>query len=161
MLGTGRLTAFIASAQPERALRFYRDTLGLRLVADDQIAVVFDCDGVPLRIQKVETLQPHAFTALGWQVADIRRSVSDLAKRGIVCERYGFMEQDDLGVWRSPSGAMVAWFKDPDGNLLSLTQAGLPATRVQTKQARRSAGRRPAVKRQAPKRGGAHRKRTR
>lgn len=126
MLSNERVTAFIATAQPGRAKRFYRDTLGLRLVSDDQFAIVFDCVGVQLRIQKVETLRPHAFTSLGWQVPNIRRSVSALAKRGIVFERYGFMEQDELGVWKAPSGAKVAWFKDPDGNLLSLTETGLP-----------------------------------
>ncbi len=115
MLSTGTVTAFIASAQPGRAKQFYRDTLGLRLLGDDQFAIVFDCAGVQLRIQKVETLRPHAFTALGWQVPSIRRSVSSLAKRGIVFERYGFMEQDELGVWRAPSGAKVAWFKDRMG----------------------------------------------
>jgi catechol 2,3-dioxygenase-like lactoylglutathione lyase family enzyme len=122
----GTLTAFVASAQPEQAKRFYRDTLDLRLVSDDQFALVFDCAGVPLRIQKVKTLRPHPFTALGWQVPSIRRRVSTLAKRGVVFERFGFMEQDERGVWQSPSGAKVAWFKDPDGNLLSLTEMGLP-----------------------------------
>ena len=77
-------------------------------------------------LQKVETLRPHAFTALGWQVASIRQTVFALAKRGVVFERYGFMEQDELGIWKAPSGAKVAWLKDPDGNLLSLTETGLP-----------------------------------
>ena len=131
MLSNERPTAFLATTQPGRAKRFYRDTLGLRLVSDDQFAIVFDCVGVQVRIQKVETLRPHAFTSLGWQVPSIRRSVSALAKRGIVFERYGFMEQDELGVWKAPSGAKVAWFKDPDGNLLSLTETGLPDKAVQ------------------------------
>ncbi len=131
MLSNERVTAFLATTQPGRARRFYRDTLGLRLVSDDQFAIVFDCVGVQLRIQKVATLLPHAFTSLGWQVTSIRRSVSALAKRGIVFERHGFIEQDGLGVWKAPSGAKVAWFKDPDGNLLSLTEAGLPDKAVQ------------------------------
>ena len=130
MLKNRRITAFVASAQPGRARKFYRDTLGLRLVSDDEFAVVFDCAGVQLRIQKVETLQPHAFTALGWHVPNIRDSVSKLAKRGIVFERYDFMVQDELGVWQAPSGARIAWFKDPDGNLLSLTQTGRPNRRT-------------------------------
>ena len=123
MLSNRSITAFIASTQPRRAKKFYRDTLGLRLIGDDAFAVVFDCAGVELRIQKVEALQPHAFTALGWHVVSIQDSVSALAKRGVAFERYGFMEQDERGVWQSPSGAKVAWFKDPDGNLLSLTEA--------------------------------------
>ena len=124
MLGKQRLTAFVATAQPKRARQFYRDALGLRLVSDDQFAVVFDCAGVQLRIQKVEKLQPHPFTSLGWQVADIRASVTRLVTRGVSFERYSFMDQDKLGIWQSPSGAKVAWFKDPDGNLLSLTEIG-------------------------------------
>ena len=139
MLKNTPITAFIASAQPGRARQFYRDTLGLRLVSDDQFAVVFDCAGVQLRIQKVEALQPHAFTALGWHVANIRDSVSGLAKRGIVFERYDFMEQDELGVWQAPSGAKVAWFKDPDGNLLSLTQTSRPTRRMQPTRAKKRA----------------------
>jgi catechol 2,3-dioxygenase-like lactoylglutathione lyase family enzyme len=126
MLSSGKLTAFIATAQPARAKEFYGKTLGLPLVSDDQFAVVFDSAGVQLRIQKVETLRPQSFTALGWQVPVIRKSVTGLAKQGIVFERYDFLEQDDLGVWHSPSGAKVAWFKDPDGNLLSLTE--MPGT---------------------------------
>jgi len=139
MLTNRRITAFIATAQPGRARQFYGKTLGLRLVSDDRFAVVFDCAGVELRIQKVETLQPHPFTALGWHVTNIRESVSQLAKRGIVFERYGFMEQDELGVWQAPSGANVAWFKDPDGNLLSLTQTGMAGRRRQPTRASKSA----------------------
>lgn len=124
MLGNATITAFVATANPRRSKRFYRSTLGLRLVSDDRFAIAFDCRGVQLRIQKVEKLQPHPFTALGWRVVNIRRAVARLAKVGVTFERYSFMEQDDLGVWQAPSGAKVAWFKDPDGNLLALTQVG-------------------------------------
>ena len=148
MLRTAKLTAFLPSAQPERAKQFYGNTLGLRLVSDDQFAVVFDCAGIQLRIQKVETFQPHAFTALGWQVPSIRKSVSALAKKGIVFERYGFLEQDEQGVWQAPSWAKVAWFKDPEGNLLSLTETSLPARRSQPTKARKA---RKARKAQKPK----------
>ena len=123
MLRRAPLTAFVASARPARAKRFYRDTLGLRLVSEDRFALVFDCKGVQLRIQKVGELEPHPFTALGWTVPAIRRRVAAFGKRGVAFERYPFLEQDDLGVWHAPSGAKVAWFKDPDGNLLSLTEA--------------------------------------
>ena len=137
MIGTAKLTAFIASARPDRAKQFYSRTLGLRLVSEDQFAIVFDCAGVQLRIQKVDTFQPHAFTAIGWLVPSIRRAVSAFSKRGIAFERYGFLEQDDQGVWQAPSWAKVAWFKDPDGNLLSLTEAAPPEQRPQpTKRSR-------------------------
>lgn len=124
MLGKAIITAFVATANPARAKRFYRDTLGLRVVSDDQFAIAFDCNGIELRIQKVDSVEPHAFTALGWHVPNIRDAVVGLTKRGVAFERYSFLEQDELGVWRAPSTAQVAWFKDPDGNLLSLTQGG-------------------------------------
>jgi catechol 2,3-dioxygenase-like lactoylglutathione lyase family enzyme len=124
MLGNAIVTAFVATANPTRSKSFYRDILGLRLVSDDQFAIVFDCRGVQLRIQKVETLQPHPFTALGWHVPNIRAAVLGLSKVGVAFERYSFLQQDDLGVWQAPSAAKVAWFKDPDGNLLSLTEDG-------------------------------------
>jgi catechol 2,3-dioxygenase-like lactoylglutathione lyase family enzyme len=124
MLGKSPLTAFLATTNPERAKAFYTATLGLRLVEDDQFALVFDAAGVPLRIQKVDAVHPHPFTSLGWRVHGIRRVVSSLTKRGVVFERYPFMDQDEHGVWLAPSGTSVAWFKDPDGNLLSLSDSG-------------------------------------
>lgn len=128
MLGNATVTAFVATSNPARSKHFYRDALGLRLVSDDQFAVVFDCNGVQLRVQKVETLRPHPFTALGWHVSNIREVVPALAWRGVTFERYPYFEQDDLGIWRAPGGAKVAWFKDPDGNLLSLTEHGAAAS---------------------------------
>jgi catechol 2,3-dioxygenase-like lactoylglutathione lyase family enzyme len=124
MLGQATITAFVATASAAHSKRFYRDILGLRLVSDDQFAIVFDCAGIQLRIQKIEQVQPHPFTALGWQVPDIRAAVQALAHRGVSCERYAHLDQDDLGVWLAPSGARVAWFKDPDGNILSVTESG-------------------------------------
>lgn len=122
MLQSADLTAFLATANAERAKAFYQDTLGLRLLTDDQFALAFDANGTQLRIQKVEKLKPHPFTSLGWHVPDIARAVTALVKQGVSFERYEFMKQDKLGVWKAPSGAKVAWFKDPDGNLLSLTE---------------------------------------
>lgn len=121
-LGNAALTAFLATANPARARAFYQDTLGLELLTDDQFALAFDANGTELRIQKVEKLKPHPFTSLGWHVPDIAKAVADLVKQGVTFERYDFMKQDKLGVWKAPSGAKVAWFKDPDGNLLSLTE---------------------------------------
>ena len=124
MIGKSTLTAFLATSNPGRCKLFYARTLGLRLVEDDQFALVFDSAGVPLRIQKVDAVTAHPFTALGWQVRGIRRIVTGLARRGVVFERYPFLEQDDHSVWLAPSGTSVAWFKDPDGNLLSLSESG-------------------------------------
>jgi catechol 2,3-dioxygenase-like lactoylglutathione lyase family enzyme len=124
MLSNGRLTAFLATANARRSKAFYRGKLRLRFVSEDKFALLFDCKGVPLRIQKVETLKPHSFTALGWQVRGLRRVMAGLVKRGVVFERYSFLKQDDEGVWLAPSGTRVAWFKDPDGNLLSVSESG-------------------------------------
>jgi catechol 2,3-dioxygenase-like lactoylglutathione lyase family enzyme len=114
--------AFIATVDSARAKAFYQGTLGLDFVSEDQFAVVFDCGGVQLRIQKVEQFKPHPFTSLGWGVDDIRKTVSTLSTLGAAFERYDFMQQDELGIWSAPSGAKVAWFPDPDGNLLSITE---------------------------------------
>jgi catechol 2,3-dioxygenase-like lactoylglutathione lyase family enzyme len=122
MISDCKVITFVATAQPERARAFYEDTLGLRLVADDSFAIVFDANGTMLRVQKVQSLVAAPFTVLGWSVADIAAEVAALTGKGVVFERFEFMQQDDLGVWTSPSGAKVAWFKDPDGNTLSLTE---------------------------------------
>ena len=122
MLGKQPLVAFVATCDGARARRFYGETLGLEIVSDDPYAVVCDAHGTSLRIQKVLSLQPQGFTVLGWQVPDIAATVDALAKRGVKFERFEGMDQDAHGIWSSPSGARVAWFKDPDGNTLSLTQ---------------------------------------
>jgi len=100
-----------------------RNTLGLRLIGEDSFALVFDAGGTTLRIATVPALQPAGYTVLGWIVPDIDRAVGDLAARGIVFRRVDGLEQDTLGVWTAPGGAKVAWFADPDGNTLSLTEA--------------------------------------
>jgi catechol 2,3-dioxygenase-like lactoylglutathione lyase family enzyme len=123
MLSDAALIAFLATAQPARARAFYEGVLGFRLVTDDQFALHFDCKGISLRIQKVDSVDPVPYTALGWQVSDIRETVEGLSKRGVIFEQYVFLEQDELGVWTAPSGTSVAWFKDPDGNLLSVAQS--------------------------------------
>jgi catechol 2,3-dioxygenase-like lactoylglutathione lyase family enzyme len=122
MLSTAKLIAFVATADAARAREFYESMLGLRVVEDQPFALVLECGGTILRVQKVEAVRAAPYTSLGWQVADIATKVRELARRGVKFERYGGMEQDDLGIWTSPGGARVAWFRDPDGNVLSLTQ---------------------------------------
>jgi catechol 2,3-dioxygenase-like lactoylglutathione lyase family enzyme len=122
MLSKSNLVAFAATAKPARAKKFYGSTLGLRLVSEDQFALAFDANGTQLRVQIVEKVNPLPYTALGWAVADIGKTVKKLTRAKVKFERYPFLEQDELRVWIAPSGAKVAWFKDPDGNLLSLTQ---------------------------------------
>jgi catechol 2,3-dioxygenase-like lactoylglutathione lyase family enzyme len=122
MLNDQELMAFVATQRAGDALAFYRDVLGLRFVADEPYALVFQAGAVTVRVQKVDQHQPLPYTTLGWKVLDIAATVAALRDKGVACERFAGMDQDELGVWASPSGARVAWFKDPDGNVLSLTQ---------------------------------------
>jgi catechol 2,3-dioxygenase-like lactoylglutathione lyase family enzyme len=122
MLTTAELVAFGATTDAARAARFYGRTLGLTIVSEDDFALVLDANGVELRLQKVTSLTPPGFTTLGWQVADVESVVAALAEQSVPTERYPWLVQDDSGVWHAPSGARVAWFRDPDGNLLSVAQ---------------------------------------
>jgi catechol 2,3-dioxygenase-like lactoylglutathione lyase family enzyme len=121
-LADSAVIAFVATTDPERAIAFYRDRLGLKLVDESPFALEFEVRGTMLRIQVVDSLKPQPFTTLGWRVADIGASISALTVAGIVPERFPGVEQDEMGVWTARSGAKVAWFKDPDGNILSLTE---------------------------------------
>lgn len=122
MLGSQKIIGFIPTRDAKRAKQFYQNALGLRLVSEDQFAVVFDANGNMLRVTPVPEFKPDPFTILGWEVTEIEKTVSALQQKGVAFEQYGFLKQDELGVWTSPSGAKVAWFKDPDGNLLSVSQ---------------------------------------
>jgi catechol 2,3-dioxygenase-like lactoylglutathione lyase family enzyme len=121
MAALSKVVAFVATTNPQKAKKFYAETLGLRFVSDDGFALVFDIDGTMLRIAKVPDFRPVPFTVLGWEVSDIEKSVSDLNARGVSFERFPGMPQDEVGIWSAPGGAKVAWFKDPDGNILSLS----------------------------------------
>jgi catechol 2,3-dioxygenase-like lactoylglutathione lyase family enzyme len=112
----------VATADAERSRAFYADVLGLPLRSDEPFALVFEVKGTLLRIQKTDAVTPPPYTVLGWQVEDLAQVAHHLDARGVRFERFPGLEQDGLGIWRSPSGAQVAWFKDPDGNILSLTQ---------------------------------------
>lgn len=114
---------FAATTDAERSRAFYEGVLGLTFISDDQFAVVFQVGSVPLRIQKVARKPDLGYTVLGWMVSDIKEEVRRLTKAGIRFARYEGLEQDASGVWHSPTGARVAWFSDPDGNILSLTES--------------------------------------
>jgi|SRR6516162_439277 len=122
MLGDYELMAFSQTMQPERAKAFYGSVLGLKLEEDSPLALVFRAGRTILRVQKVGSFSPLPFTSLGWSVPDIKAVVQELSKDGVIFEHYEGMKQDDLGIWASPTGAKVCWFKDPDGNTLSVTQ---------------------------------------
>lgn len=122
MLHEPSITAFIPTVKPKESKQFYMNTLGLKLVTEDDYALEFEADGVLMRITTVEKLIPHSFTVLGFKITEIASQVKSLIKKGVEFEDYNALEQDELGIWVSPNRAKIAWFKDPDGNLLSLTE---------------------------------------
>ena len=122
MLPHARLVCFIATADAGRSRAFYESQLGFALVEDSGYALVFDAHGTPLRVQRVEAVAPHAYTALGWEVDDVAAQVRALVANGVVMARFPGLPQDADGIWNTPDGSRVAWFHDPDGNTLSISQ---------------------------------------
>lgn len=123
MIGAANIIAMVGTTRGEAARDFYRDTLGLKLREENQFAYIFDVDGVELRVSKVPGMVPSAFAVLGFQVNDIAAEIDAVTAKGVTMERYGFLQQDARGIWDSPDGgAKVAWFKDPDFNVLSFVQ---------------------------------------
>jgi catechol 2,3-dioxygenase-like lactoylglutathione lyase family enzyme len=116
------IVALVPTTDPARARAFYAGALGLPLEDESPFALVFRVGPTRLRVTVVDEFAPQPFTVLGWVVADIGAAIDALSQCGVAFERYDSVEQDALGVWRAPSGARIAWFKDPDGNVLSLTQ---------------------------------------
>jgi catechol 2,3-dioxygenase-like lactoylglutathione lyase family enzyme len=122
MLGSTNVVAFVPIKDGDKARAFYEGVLGLRFIKDDGFALVFDANGTMLRAAKMKEFTPAQFTVLGWQVFKIEDVVRVLGTRGVKFEIFGFFKQDELGIWTAPTGDKVAWFKDPDGNLLSVSQ---------------------------------------
>ena len=122
MLGAMNIVAFVPTRNSEKARSFYEGVLGLRFVKDDGFAMVLDANGTMIRVAKVPEFRPAQFTILGWQVSGIEEVAAALQEKGVHFERFGFLEPDELGIWTAPSGDKVAWFKDPDGNVLSVSE---------------------------------------
>ena len=122
MLTTSDVIAFAPTTDLSRARTFYETALGLRLVEENPFACVFDAHGTMLRVTPVQKVAAAGYTVLGWQVPDIEDAVKRLKKAGVRFQRYAGMGQDRQGIWQSPGGARIAWFKDPDGNTLSISQ---------------------------------------
>ncbi len=122
MLRTSPVIAFVPSRDLERSRVFYADVLGLSVEEMTPFACVLVAGATMLRITAVESLQPQPFTVLGWRTSDIHAEVIALAAAGVEFIRYPGIDQDGLGVWTTPGGDQVAWFHDPDGNTLSLTE---------------------------------------
>lgn len=124
VLGGSKLIAFVPTTNAARARQFYEDVLGLRLVADQApFALVFDANGTMLRVTSVPEHTPPPFTVLGWDVDSIEKVIDRLSAAGVEFLRYpGVNEAEPRGIWTAPGGARVAWFRDPDGNVLSVTK---------------------------------------
>jgi catechol 2,3-dioxygenase-like lactoylglutathione lyase family enzyme len=122
MLFQGRTVAFLGARDLEQAEAFYVGRLGLERVSRDEFALVVRADATQIRISHVPTLTPQPFTALGWQVERLDDVVGKLAAAGVELRRFPGMDQDAAGIWRAPSGARVAWFEDPDRNVLSVSE---------------------------------------
>jgi catechol 2,3-dioxygenase-like lactoylglutathione lyase family enzyme len=122
MLGSNKIIAFVPTRDSAKARTFYEGTLGLKFIFEDDFALVLDANGVRVRVAKTPEFKPAPFTILGWEVSGIENVVADLMKKGVRFEKFGMLGQDDQGIWSAPGGAKVAWFKDPDGNILSLSQ---------------------------------------
>ena len=122
MLGTKNIVAFVPTTDFEKARSFYEGVLGLRFVNEDGFALVLDANGITVRVSKVPDFKPLPYTILGWEVSDIESVVDLLTERGVVFEKYSFVQDKERGVWTAPGGDKVAWFKDPDGNILSVSQ---------------------------------------
>ena len=122
MLATSDVIAFASTTDMARARSFYESTLGLPVVDENAYACVFDAHGTMLRITAVAEVAHPGYTVLGWRVTDISKAVTELKSLGVAFARYDGMGQDVHGVWTTPNGDRIAWFTDPDDNVLSLTE---------------------------------------
>ena len=122
MLASGKLIGFVPTNDSKRSREFYEGKLGFKFVSDDQFALVMQAGKSMIRIVKGAKFKPAQYTVMGWEVTDIVAKVKWLTKRGVAFEKYPFVQDQKQGIWTTPNGDKVAWFKDPDGNVLSLSQ---------------------------------------
>ena len=120
MITAGKLIGFVPTKDAKRSRDFYEGKLGLQFVSDDPYALVMQSGDNMIRIAKGATFTPAQYTVMGWEVTDIEASVKWLNERGVTFEKYPFVQDRELGIWTTPNGDKVAWFKDPDGNILSI-----------------------------------------
>jgi catechol 2,3-dioxygenase-like lactoylglutathione lyase family enzyme len=122
MLAAGKLIGFVPTKDSARSRDFYEGKLGFQFVSDDQFALVVKAGESTIRIAKAVKFTPAPYTVMGWEVIDVEAMVKWLNARGVIFEKYPFVDDQELGIWTTPNGDKVAWFKDPDGNVLSLSQ---------------------------------------
>jgi catechol 2,3-dioxygenase-like lactoylglutathione lyase family enzyme len=122
MISGSKIIGFIPIRDAECALDFYQNLLGLHLLSDDSFAIVLESNGSMIRLVRTEDFTPAPYTILGWQVENIEEVVKELTAKGLLFQRYSFLDQSADGIWTAPEGAKIAWFHDPDGNTLSFSQ---------------------------------------
>jgi catechol 2,3-dioxygenase-like lactoylglutathione lyase family enzyme len=122
MLASSKVIGFVPTKDSTKARSFYEDKLGFQFVSDDMFALVMRAGETMIRIAKAKDFTPAPFTVLGWEVFNIEEMAAWLQKRGVAFEKYPWVLDKELGIWAAPSGDKVAWFKDPDGNVLSISQ---------------------------------------
>ena len=125
MLASGKMVGFIPTRDYDKARAFYQDRLGFEFVSLDQYALVMSIGGHKVRITKIPNFTPLQGTILGWEVEDIEAVATALKNNGVALEKYPFVQDRELGIWTAPTGDKVAWFKDPDGNILGISQHSL------------------------------------
>jgi catechol 2,3-dioxygenase-like lactoylglutathione lyase family enzyme len=122
-LSAAKHVAFVPISDKDKALAFYRDTLGLTFIADQSpFALIFDLHGTMFRVTFAGDFKPQQFTVLGWQVPDIATAVRELESAGVAFNHYPWLGENTTGIWTAPGGTQIAWFNDPFGNVLSLQQ---------------------------------------
>ena len=129
MLASGKMVGFIPTKDYDKARVFYEGKLGFEFESLDKFALVMSVGGHKIRIVKIPSFTPLQGTILGWEVQDIQAVASWLRDRGVTVEKYPFVQDRDLGIWTTPTGDRVAWFKDPEGNILSISQHAHPAAK--------------------------------
>jgi catechol 2,3-dioxygenase-like lactoylglutathione lyase family enzyme len=122
MLNAAKIIAFVPIRDSQKSRPFYEGVLGLRFVSDDPFALVMESNGTMVRLAKTPNFTPAGFTVMGWEVPKIEEEVAALQRKGVTFEKFPGLQQEESGIWAAPGGAKVAWFKDPDGNILSLSQ---------------------------------------
>ncbi len=122
MLAASKLIGFVPTRDSVKARAFYEDKLGFQFVSDDPFALVMQAGESSIRIAKAKDFTPAPYTVMGWEVSDVEAVVKWLTQRGVAFEKYPFVQDRELGIWTTPGGDKVAWFKDPDGNVLSVSQ---------------------------------------
>ncbi len=122
MLAASKIIGFVPTKDSAKARSFYEGKLGFRFISDDMFALVMKAGETMIRIAKAKDFSPAQYTVLGWEVSNIEEVVTWLSERGVAFEKYPFIQDAKLGIWTAPNGDKVAWFKDPDGNVLSVSQ---------------------------------------